>query len=279
MHRKFRYRNLLILATLFVFVGFACQLPGLAPGTQPPDLPVTEEPSEPTEPPIEPTEPPVEPTEPPGEPTEPPVEPEPTTPPEVEPTLPPQGGTGPDGGDQGTSEALIQVLFWLLILTIVILGIGLIVSLFTGRRKETASQPVSTEVDMPPSSAETAPPPVEPEPTPPVSPRTVLDDLSPQVATLYDRLVNMLQALGPVTILPTQSRVDFQRRIIFASTWFTAEEMRVQLILPRRVDDPRMVKFEIFEEDRIAHTLVVRTLDDFDARFSALLQEAHTLGG
>lgn len=257
---------------ILVLVGFACQLPGLAPGTQPPDVPSTEEPTEPTTPPIEPTEPPVEPTEP-------PVEPEPTTPPEIEPTSPPAGGTDPDNGDQTSSETLIQVLFWLLILVIVILGIGLIVSLFTGRRKEPSIQPVPTEAEKPPSYAETTPSAVEPEPTPPVSPRTALDDLSPQVATLYDRFVNMLQALGPVTILPTQSRVDFQRRIIFASTWFTPEEMRVQLILPHRVDDPRIVKFEVFEQDKIAHTVVIRSVDDFDARFSSWLQEAFTLGG
>jgi hypothetical protein len=272
LQRKISYRKLLILATLLVFVGFACQLPGLAPGTQPPDGPSTEEPPESTEPPIEPTEPPIEPTEP-------PIEPEPTTPPEIEPTSPTAGGTDNEGGDQSSSETLIQVLFWLLILVIVILGIGLIVSLFTGRRKEPTSQPAPTEPDQPPSYAETTPTTIEPEPAPPISPRTVLDELSPQVAPLYDRFVNMLQALGPVTILPTQTRVDFQRRIIFASTWFTAAEMRVQMILPRRVDDPRIVKFEIFEPDKIAHTVVIRSVDDFDALFSTWLQEAFTLGG
>ena len=272
MLRNKIYRNLLFLTAILVLVGFACQLSGLAPGTETPGFPSTEEPGEPTSPPVEPTAPPVEPTQP-------PVEPEPTLPPEVEPTSPPGGGTEPGGGDQGTSETLIQVLFWLLVIVIVFLGIGLIVSLFTGRRKEPASQPASAEDDKPPSYAETTPSSVEPIPTPPVSPRTVLDDLSPQVAPMYDRFVNMLQSLGPVTILPTQTRVDFQRRIIFASTWFTAEEMRVQLILPQRVDDPRIVRFEIFEQDKIAHTLVIRSVDDFDARFSTWLQEAYTLGG
>lgn len=272
MPRKKLFKNLLILSTLLILVGFACQLPGLAPGTELPGIPPTEEPGEPTEPPVEPTEPPVEPTEP-------PVEPEPTTPPEVEPTSPAGGGTEPEEGDQGNSETLIQVLFWLLVLVIIILGIGLIVSLFTGRKKEPTSQPVSTAADKPPSYAESTPPMVEPEPTPQIPPTTALDDLTPQVATLYDRFVNMLQALGPVTILPTQSRVDFQRRIIFASTWFAADEMRVQLLLPQRVDDPRMIRIEVYEQNKIAHTLVVRSVEDFDARFSTWLQEAYILGG
>jgi len=47
----------------------------------------------------------------------------------------------------------------------------------------------------------------------------------------------------------------------------------------RRVDDSRMVRIEVFSEDKIAHTLVLRSTDDFDARFTTWLQEAYNLGG
>ncbi len=81
-----------------------------------------------------------------------------------------------------------------------------------------------------------------------------------------------------MTILPNQSWVDFQRRIIFASVQFSHEDMRVQLVLPHRVDDPRMVRIEVFSEDMIAHTLVLRSTDDFDARFTTWLQESYEFG-
>lgn len=260
------YRTLIISIFLVALVGFACQIPGIPQEGTPGVLP-TQEPGEPTQPPVEP------------EPTEPPVEPEPTAPPEVEPSPPPGGEVPPAEGEDGTSETLITLLFWLLVLVVIILGIALIVSLFTGRRKESPSQPPEAAPEKAPSYAETVEEQPIPEAVPEAVAATALDQMSPQVAPLYDRFVNLLQGLGPVTILPTQSRVDFQRRIIFASVQFSQEDMRVQLVLSHRVDDPRMVRIEVFSEDKIAHTLVLRSTDDFDARFTSWLQEAYQLGG
>lgn len=264
MNKKRHYRTAILFIFLVALVGFACEIPGL-PGEGTPGILPTQEPGEPTVPPVEPTEPP--------------IEPEPTAPPEVEPTSPPGGEIPPTDGDGGNSETIIKVLFWLLVIVVVILGIALIVSLFTGRKKEPASQPMAPAPEKTPPYAETTEEAQEPQPIPESTSVTALDHLSPQVAPLYDRFVNLVQGLGPVTILPTQTRVDFQRRIIFASVQFSQEDLRVQLLLPQRVDDPRMARIEVFSEDKIAHTLVLRSTDDFDARFTSWLQESYDLGG
>ena len=52
----------------------------------------------------------------------------------------------------------------------------------------------------------------------------------------------------------------------------------MQLLLPQRVDDPRMVRIEVFSEDKVSHSLIIRTLEDFDAKFTSWLQEAYELG-
>ena len=263
MDKKKLYRTTFLFIFLVALVGFACELPGL-PGEGAP----TGEPGLPTSPPEQPTEPPVEPTAPPVEPTTPPVV-EPTDPGEE--IVPPPESGGGDG-----SESLITVLFWLLVVVVVILGIALIVSLFTSRRKEPpAAAPTQ---DSTPSYAETGDATEGAQPVPTAPAVSVLDNMSPQVAPLYDRFVNLVQGLGPVTILPTQTRVDFQRRIIFASTQFSQEDLRVQLLLPQRVDDPRMVRIEVFSEDKVSHSLIIRTLEDFDAKFTSWLQEAYELG-
>lgn len=264
MNIKLHYRTLIIFIFLMALVGFACEIPGI-PGEGTPGIIPTQEPGEPTVPPVEPTEPP--------------IEPEPTIPPEVEPTTPPGGEVPPAEGDGGSSETIIQVLFWLLVLVVVILGIALIVSLFTSRKKEPVSPPVEPAPEVTPSYAETMEEPQGPQPIPESVGVSVLDQMTPQVAPLYDRFVNLLQGFGPVTILPTQTRVDFQRRTIFASVQFSQDDMRVQLILPHREDDPRMVRIEVFSEEKISHTMVIRSLDDFDARFTNWLQESYNLGG
>jgi len=258
------YRNLIIFIFLAALVVYACEIPGF-PGEGTPGILPTQEPGEPTLPPVEPTEPP--------------IEIEPTTPPEVIPTTPPGVEAPPPESGGGSTDTLVTVLFWLLVLVVVILGIALIVSLFTGRKKEPPSQPTETAPDKVPSYAESVEEEPSPQPISQVAPATALDLISPQVAPLYDRFVNLVQGLGPVTILPIQTRVDFQRRIIFASVQFSQDDMRVQLIMPRRVDDPRMVRIEVFSQDKISHTLVLRSIDEFDARFTAWLQEAYNLGG
>jgi hypothetical protein len=262
-------RKSLLLIFLVLLVGLACEIPGLpsSPGT--PEVQPTEGPAEPTQPPAEPTQPPAEPTQPPAE---------ATTPPETVPTSPAEGGLPDEGGDEGGSTELTTVLFWLLIVVIAILGVALIVSLFTGRRKESAG-PMPAQPGEPPSYAASAEEPPVVGPVPQAAPMTALDNISPAVAELYDRFVNMIQALGTLTILPTQTRVDFQRKIIFASAQFSAEDMRVKLLLPRRVDDPRMVRIEVISEDKIAHSLIIRSMDDFDVNFSTWLGEAYQLGG
>jgi hypothetical protein len=262
--QQYILKKSILLVILVLVVGMACEISDILPGNGTPGVEPTQEPGQPTEPPVEPTQPPVEPTAPPVE---------PTTPPETIPTTPPEGGPEGEGGTD-----LVEVLFWLLLVVVVILGIALIVSLITGRRKETKSEPVPPP-DQPPSYAESMEATPQVETGPPAAPQTALDNMTPFVAELYDRFVNMLQALGPVTILPTQTRVDFQRRIIFASVQFSAEDMRVQLLLPLRVDDPRMVRIEVFSEDKVAHSLVIRSVDDFDAHFSTWLGDAYNLGG
>jgi hypothetical protein len=265
LNKRKLYRTTFLFIFLVALVGFACELPGI-PGE---GLP-TQEPGEPTAPPVKPTDPPVEPTAPP---------PEPTAPPEVEPTAPGGEVIPPEDGGSDTSETLITLLFWLLVLVVIFLGIALIVSLFTGRKKEPASAAAVPEPESTPAYAETVDEDTGPQAIPEAPAVSVLDSIPPGVAPLYDRFVNLLQGLGPVTILPTQTRVDFQRRIIFASAQFSQEDMRVQMLLPQRVDDPRMVRIEVFSEDKVSHTMVLRTLDDFDQHFTAWLQESYNLGG
>ena len=275
MDKRKLYRTAFLFIFLVALVGFACEVPGF-PGEGAP----TQAPGEPIAPPVEPTSPPeIEPTAPPEiEPTVPP-EIEPTAPPVIEPTAPGGETIPPEDGSSGTTESLITVLFWIMVLVVVVMGIALVVSLITGRKKEPAAVTTTPGPESTPSYAETAEHDGGPQPIPEAATASVLDYISPSVAPLYDRFVNLLQGLGPVTILPTQTRVDFQRRIIFASTQFSREDLRVQMLLPRRVDDPRMVRIEVFSENRVSHTLVVRTLDDFDQHFSTWLQESYELGG
>jgi hypothetical protein len=208
----------------------------------------------PTQPPPEP-----EPTQPPPEPTQAPPQQQPPQqePPQPEPTQAP---------DSGSSEDFIKALLIILVLVIVLGAFIWIISLFTGSRDK---------------KAEPAPAPIpvqEQQPSEPVTENTLLKNASPEVTNMYNRFVDLVKAIGPVSILPTQTRIDFQARTIFASVYFKLESLEIQMVLPTIVQDARIIRVDTIGTDKYAHNIMINSLDDYDARFNAWLQEAYDLG-
>ena len=50
------------------------------------------------------------------------------------------------------------------------------------------------------------------------------------------------------------------------------------LVLPERLESPRVIRLDTYTQSSFANYTYVRTLDDYDAEFSAWLQEAYNLG-
>ena len=247
-------RRIKFLAILLVLVlaMAACELPEGGLPTQPgggegPEQPVpTEAPPEP-----EPTEAPPEP-----EPTQPPPEPEPTQPPpEAEPTQAP-----PDTGEGETDQADITKILMVALIVIVIIGFGIIVAVIIGGRDK--SKPTTTAAEQP-------------------APMTVEDHLNtatPKAAELYKRFAELVQTFGAVEIVATQTRIDFRVRMIFASVQFREDTLLVQLVLPQRLESPRVIRVDTYTQSSFANYVYIRTFDDYDAEFNAWLQEAYNLG-
>ena len=256
------YKKVLIftLITVLLLSATACDTigggtGGNGEGQQQPPVQLPEDGQDSQEP--EPTQPPPEP-----EPTQPPPEPEPTQvppqqPPQPEPTQPP---------DSGNSDDIIRALLIILVVVIVLGAFIWIISLFTGSRDK---------------KAEPAPAPIpvqEQQPSEPVTENTLLKNASPEVTNMYNRFVDLVKAIGPVSILPTQTRIDYQARTIFASVYFKLESLEIQMVLPTIVQDARIIRVDTIGTDKYAHNIMINSLDDYDARFNAWLQEAYDLG-
>ena len=201
-------------------------------------------------------------------PTQPHPEPEPTqAPPEQQPPQqePPQPEST-QAPDTGSSDDLIRALLIILVVVIVLGAFIWIISLFTcsrGTKSGPAPAPIPVQ-EQPPSA--------------PVTENTLLKNASPEVTNMYNRFVDLVKAIGPVSILPTQSRIDFQARTIFASVYFKLESLEIQLVLPTIVQDARIIRVDTIGTDMYAHNIMINSLDDYDARFNIWLQEAYDLG-
>ncbi len=253
------YKKLLIFTLISVLLlsATACGggTGGNGEGQQQPPVQLPEDGQQPQEP--EPTQPPPEP-----EPTQPPPEPEPTQappqqPPQPEPTQPP---------DSGNSDDIIRALLIILVVVIVLGAFIWIISLFTGSRAKKA-EPTPAPIPV-----------QEQQPSEPVTENTLLKNASPEVKNMYNRFVDLVKAIGPVSILPTQTRIDFQARTIFASVYFKLESLEIQMVLPTIVQDARIIRVDTIGTDKYAHNIMINSLDDYDARFNAWLQEAYDLG-
>ena len=244
---------LLVLALAFI----ACDLPQggvpLTPGAGEPGE-VESAPEEPVEAPPEP-EPTKEPVVP-EAPAEPPAPEAPAEPPAPAPEQPP-----PDSGGETTSEGDLLKIFLVLVIILLILGvIMMIVGALGGGSKS-----------QEPAPAAEAPPP----------PQTVEDHLAmatPKAAELYNRFTELVQTFGQVSIVPTQTRIDFRVRTIFASVEFREDSLLVLLVLPERLESPRVIRVDTYTQSSFANYTYIRTLDDYDAEFNAWLQEAYNLG-
>ena len=201
------------------------------------------------------------------DPTQAPPEPEPTMPPEPVPTNPPDPVQTPDSGDSQPSQNddLITILLVIIVVGIVLGAIVFIISLLSRPREKT-------------TGTAAAPPPAQEAPiSEPITENTHLKNASPAVAGLYRRFVDLVKSYGPVSIVPTETRIDFQARSIFASVQFRLENLELQLILPRIVQDSKIVRVDTIGTEKYSHLIMIDSLDDYDAAFNTWLQEAYNL--
>lgn len=194
----------------------------------------------------------------PEQPTEAPPEPEPTKEP-AEPAATPVPTQAPveSGGETSAEGDLLKMLIVLVIILLIIGVIMMIVAALGG------------------SGSSKAPPAM-----PVAAPLTVEDHLNtatPKAAELYKRFAELVQTFGVVSVVPTQTRIDFQVRMIFATVEFREDSLLVNLVLPQRVESPRIIRVDTYTQSSFANYLYIRTFDDYDAEFSAWLQEAYNI--
>ncbi len=100
----------------------------------------------------------------------------------------------------------------------------------------------------------------------------------PAVRELYDAFVAVLEAIGPVTILPQKTRIAFQARMSFARVTPRRWGIDGHVVLARRLDSPRFVSIETISPRNHVHRFRLESPADLDAELRAWLEEAYRVG-
>ena len=100
----------------------------------------------------------------------------------------------------------------------------------------------------------------------------------PEIRALFDRVVALIEALGPVRILPEKTRIAFQVRMSFAQITPRRRWLDGHVVLARRLESPRFRRIETFSPRNHLHAFRLTDAADLDAEFRAWLAEAYAVG-
>jgi Domain of unknown function (DUF5655) len=101
---------------------------------------------------------------------------------------------------------------------------------------------------------------------------------SPQVKATFDRILEVLTELGPVTVLAEKTRIALHVRMSFAALMPRRQWLNGHLVLARRVDSPRLTKIEVYSPRNVVHAFRLTAPDEVDGEFAAWLTEAYRVG-
>jgi hypothetical protein len=95
---------------------------------------------------------------------------------------------------------------------------------------------------------------------------------------LFDAFLELVQGIGPVTVLPEKSRIAFQVRMSFAALMVRKTYLRGHLVLARRLEHPRFLKIDTISPRNHVHHFRLDDRADLDELFTSWVREAYAVG-
>lgn len=99
----------------------------------------------------------------------------------------------------------------------------------------------------------------------------------PGVRAIYDAFLAMLEAFGPVIVLPEKTRIAFQVRMSFAQLTIRRGWVLGHLVLARRVEDPLFTRVETFSPRNHLHAFRLDDPGEVE-RLRDFAREAYAVG-
>lgn len=100
----------------------------------------------------------------------------------------------------------------------------------------------------------------------------------PEIRQLFDVVRLVVEAAGPVTLVPYRDRINFMVRVRFAGAKPTRNWLDVDFWLTRRIESPRFRKVETLTPYTHIHTVRVTGPADVDDELAGWLREAYEVG-
>ena len=99
----------------------------------------------------------------------------------------------------------------------------------------------------------------------------------PSVRALYDQLLSILQAFGPVTEDPKKTSIHLNRKSALAGVETRKDSLLLNIKSDHQIRSPRIEKAEQISTKRFHHRLRIASPRDLDEELKAWLKEAYLL--
>lgn len=101
---------------------------------------------------------------------------------------------------------------------------------------------------------------------------------TPVAAELFHRFAALVQRCGPVTLVPTKTRIGFKVRMTFAAVSLRRDRLDAHVILARRIDDPRFWQVVSLGPSSHQHRFRIASTRELDDHVLGWLREAYAVG-
>ena len=98
------------------------------------------------------------------------------------------------------------------------------------------------------------------------------------IRKLFDQVVEIIERIGPVRVLPEKTRIAFQVRMSFAQVTPRREWLDGHVVLARRLEHPRFRAIQTFSPRNHLHAFRITCAADLDDDFVAWMREAYAVG-
>ncbi len=100
----------------------------------------------------------------------------------------------------------------------------------------------------------------------------------PEVRATFDRILEVVTDIGPVTVLSERTRIALHVRMSFAAVMPRRHWLNGHLVLDHRVESPRFAKIEVYSPRNVLHAFQLRAPSEVDAEFRVWLNQAYRVG-
>jgi hypothetical protein len=98
------------------------------------------------------------------------------------------------------------------------------------------------------------------------------------VRQTFDRVLEVVRAIGPVVVLPEKTRIALQVRMSFAALMPKRRWLDGHVVLARRLDSPRFRRIDAYSPHNVAHLFRLSSPEEVDDEVTAWLAEAYAVG-